>query len=172
LDAEYHIEGTESQAIAIQLELFIGDGQSHVPIAPQAVDTVTIGNCDVKARATTKMNASTCTGFKIQEIVGRSRIKKGRELCTVDEDEQLHCPTGARAYASEGMNGDGWISSIRRCLPSVLVIHHLDGEQLLAHQLVPVRKKIITVKALPVFVALGDLHRREVMGVGCRLCDR
>jgi hypothetical protein len=65
LDDEYHIKGVESQAIAIQLELFVDNVQGHVAAAPGAVDVVTIGDYDVNARATAELNAGVCGSFEI-----------------------------------------------------------------------------------------------------------
>jgi hypothetical protein len=92
-------------------------------------------------------------------------------LHAIDEDEQLHCLAGVRVNASEGMNGDGRVGSIHQHLPCVLVIHHLNREKLLAHQLVPIHEEFVAVKAMPILAPLGDLRRREAMDVGRRFGD-
>jgi hypothetical protein len=42
----------------------------------------------------------------------------------------------------------------------VVVIDHLNGEQVLAHLLVPLLEEIIAMEALPILTLVSDLHER------------
>jgi hypothetical protein len=49
------------------------------------------------------------------------------------------------------------ITVVSVAFAGVVVVDHLDAEQLLAHLLVPVREEFITMKTLPILAALGHL---------------
>jgi hypothetical protein len=115
----------------------------------------------LKAEAATKMDVGARGDLQVHKVVGRPRIKEGREPSLVDDDEQLHCLSGAQMDARECVEGDGGVRSICRRLSVIVgVVDHIDAKQLLAHQLCPYEKNLVTVEALPILASLCDLGQR------------
>jgi hypothetical protein len=88
------------------------------------------------------------------------RVQEGGESGVVDEDSDLHGAARTRLDPSYRMDGYGGVISCGRGWMLVVVIDHLNGEQVLAHLLVPLLEEIIAMEALPILTLVSDLHER------------
>jgi hypothetical protein len=57
------------------------------------------------------------------------------------------------------VDGDGWLAAIRWITDTLLIEHHFDAEEAFAVFFVSVDEELVTMEALAVLVALGDLRR-------------
>jgi hypothetical protein len=71
----------------------------------------------------------------------------------------VHSPPSTRLDLSEGADRDGWLAAIRWIADTLLIEHRFDAEEAFAVFFVSVDEELVTMEALAVLAALGDLRR-------------
>jgi hypothetical protein len=71
----------------------------------------------------------------------------------------VHSPPTTQLDPGEGVDGDGWLTSISWIADTLLIEHHFDAEEAFVVFFVSVDEELITMEALAFLAALGDLCR-------------
>jgi hypothetical protein len=85
------------------------------------------------------------------------RDEEGASYVHVD----VHSPPSTWLDPGEGMDGDGWLAAIRWITDTLLIEHLFDAEEVFAVFFVSVDEELVTMEALAILAALGDLRRRQ-----------
>jgi hypothetical protein len=89
--------------------------------------------------------------------MGGPRVQEREQTGPVNGHGDLHGATGARLNANQCMQGDGRLTICGRIVLHLIVIHHLDDEQLLVVLPEAQCKQLIVLEAFVVLAMLSDL---------------
>jgi hypothetical protein len=97
----------------------------------------------------------------VNEVVCGTRVKQRDEEGAGYVHVDVRSPPSMWLNPGEGMDGDGWLTTIRWITDTLLIEHRFDAEEAFAVFFVSVDEELITMEALVVLASLGDLYRRQ-----------
>jgi hypothetical protein len=95
----------------------------------------------------------------VDEVVCGPHVEQRDEEGAGYVHVDVHSPPSTWLDPDEGMDGDGWLTAIRWITDTLLLEHCFDVEEAFVVFFVSVDKELVTMEALTVLAALGDLRR-------------
>jgi hypothetical protein len=91
LDSEQHIIGPQGEAIAVDVEVFLPNGDLQVGVAAGAGQTIPICHCDAQTGPTLQMDLDASHRVSVDEVMRGARVEQRCEGGARHQDDDLHC---------------------------------------------------------------------------------
>jgi hypothetical protein len=166
LDAQHHLVGAQCQAIIVDRESLATSCDVQGLAVPWTGEALTVHHGHPDARLGVQGHPNPRCHVGVDEVVGGSRIHQGGETGAVNDDVVLHGAACPWLNPSEGMKGNcrfrrgvrvGWRGLLRHK-------DDFNDTKMLADVAMTQCVELVTLEALALAPAFGDLHWRQPFG--------